>query len=159
MQSTQMRRIGFALKSNVQPVVQISHREDTIMPSKQTTQADVFGMPKSFLETTQDNPLLFIARLQADAYKAMLKWQIESLGFLRHRYEQDVKLIDELIASPEPGEMLSTYSRFLHNALDEYSKETVKTANYGSKVASDTARGIRAEAEKISGDIMAATTA
>lgn len=129
------------------------------MPPKQSAQTNLIGMPAKLLPATASEPVMFMAHLQAGAFKAMLKWQIESLGFLRHRYEQDIKLIDALLDVPEPGEMLSTCSCFFQNALDDYSREAVKAANYSGKVVTDAAREMRAEAEKISENAMAATVA
>lgn len=124
----------------------------TTRPSRATAQD--FAAEPSFME-----PALFMLRLQAGAARTMLKWQIESLGFLKRRYEQDLKFIDELLDTPEPGEMLSACSCFVQNALDEYSKETVKAANFGSRIVTGAAREIRSEAEKVSEAAMVATLA
>jgi hypothetical protein len=127
------------------------------MPRKQTNNTS--ALPAPLLSIAAGDPAMLMARVQASTFKAVLKWQIESLNFLRHRYEQDVKFIDELLSTPEPGEMLSTCSCFMQNALDEYSKEAVKAANYGGRIITDTAKEIRSEAEKVSEDMMAATLA
>lgn len=127
------------------------------MPPKQTTQTDASMLPTPLLNIAAGEPVLFMTRVQASTFKAVLKWQIESLNFLRHRYEQDVKFIDELLAAPEPGEMLSTCSCFMQNALDEYSKEAVKAANHSGRIITETAREFRSEAEKVSENVMAAT--
>lgn len=129
------------------------------MPPKPTTRASQTAVPDFTAEPPFMGPALFMARLQASAAKAALKWQIESLGFLKHRYEQDLKFINELLDTPEPGEMLSACSCFMQNALDEYSKETVKATNFGSRIVTDTAREIRSEAEKVSEAAMMATIA
>ena len=41
------------------------------------------------------------ARLQAHAFKAMMRYQIEALAFLKHRYEEDVKFVNDLVGSNE----------------------------------------------------------
>jgi hypothetical protein len=41
------------------------------------------------------------ARLQAHAFSTMMQYQIEALKFLKHRYEEDVKLANDLVASSE----------------------------------------------------------
>jgi hypothetical protein len=116
-------------------------------------------MPDMFWLMPGGEAVMTMTRLQAGAFKAMLKWQVESLGFLRHRCEQDIRLIDDLLQSPEPGEVLSTCSCYFQGALDDYSKEAVKAASYGSKVATDTAREFRSGAERLSENAMAATIA
>lgn len=129
------------------------------MPAKQAAEPVMPDAPNAFFTANAGDSLLFFAHLQANAVKAMLKWQVESLNFLKHRYEQDMKFIDELLEAPEPGEMLSAYSCFLQNALDEYSRESVKAANYSSKVVTDAAKEIRRKAESVSENMMAATVA
>mgnify|MGYP000432718621 CR=1 FL=1 len=98
-----------------------------------------------------------LAKFQIGSWKAMLKWQVESLDFLKHRCEQDIRFIDELMQTPEPGEMLSTYSCFLQNALDDYSREAVKAAHMSNRMVNDAARDFRHQAEALSEDMMAAT--
>jgi len=129
------------------------------MPPRQTIESNTSAPSAPPLSITAGDPAMFVARMQASTVKAVLKWQIESLNFLRRRYEQDVKFIDELLAAPEPGEMLSTCSCFMQNALEEYSKEAVKAASYGGRIVTDTANEIRSEAEKVSENMMAATIA
>ncbi len=36
------------------------------------------------------------ANMQAEVYKSMLRYQVEAIGFLKRRYEQDIELIDDL---------------------------------------------------------------
>lgn len=129
------------------------------MPPVQTFEGSTFALLTPLPSIAADGPAMLVARVQASTLKAVFKWQIESLNFLRHRYEQDVRFIDELLAAPEPGEMLSTCYCFTQNALNEYSKEAVKVANHGGRMIIDTAREIRSEAEKVSENMMAATVA
>lgn len=129
------------------------------MPAKLTVRSIPSAMPAVAWPMPGGEPVMLMTRLQAGAFKVMLKWQIESLNFLRHRCEQDMRFVDELLQSPEPGEMMSACSCFLQNALDDYSKEAVKAASYSGKVATDAAREFRSEAEKLSENAMAATIA
>jgi len=129
------------------------------MPPKQSIESNTSALSAPLLGIAAGDPAMFAARMQATTVKAVLKWQIESLNFLRHRYEQDMKFIDEVLAAPEPGEMLSTCSCFMQNALDEYSKEAVKAANYGGRIITDATKEMRSEAEKVSENMMAATIA
>jgi hypothetical protein len=111
----------------------------------------------AFSPSMSDSPAMLAVRLQAGAYRSMLKWQIEQMNFLRHRYEQDLRFIDDLVGSPEPGEMLGATSCFLQNALDDYSREAVKAATLSGRLVTDAARDLRLEAEKISDNAKAAT--
>jgi len=131
------------------------------MPPKQIAQPNLPTMPDMFWLMPGGDAVMTMTRLQAGAFKAMLKWQVESLGFLRHRCEQEIRLIDDLLQSPEPADVLSTCSCYFQNALDDYSKEAVKAASYGDggKVATDAAREFRSGAERLSENAMAATIA
>lgn len=87
------------------------------------------------------------AHLQAQTFKALMRYQIESLAFLKHRYEEDVKLVDELIASDQPKDAFDVVSNFVQNAASEYAAEAGKLASVGSKLATETAKFAHKEAD------------
>lgn len=109
---------------------------------------------------TQPQPVLFgqqaflaLGRLQGHAFKSMMSYQIEALTFLKHRYEQDMKLLDDLNASKEIDDAVHIYTDFFQNALSDYSKEAGKMANIGSKFATDTADRIQKETEALADEL------
>jgi negative regulator of replication initiation len=97
------------------------------------------------------------ARLQAHAFGAAMRYQIEMLGFLKHRYEQDVKLVDELVSSDEFADAFDVVSVFMQNAATEYTSEAGRMASIGSKLGSQTARQMRRQANEIVGDVATRT--
>jgi hypothetical protein len=99
------------------------------------------------------------ARLQAHAFKAAMRYQIEALTFLKHRYEMDVKFVDELVASDELNDAFDVFTTFMQNAATEYAAEASKVASIGSKLASETARRVREETEEAVEDVAVAATA
>lgn len=104
--------------------------------------------------------LLFsMARMQAQGYKAMMRYQIEALSFLKHRCEEDVKLVEDLAASADFTDAIDVYASFLQNAVTEYSSESGKMADISSRIASDTARRVRRETGAAIEDIAAQTVA
>lgn len=103
--------------------------------------------------------VLAAVSLQAHAFKAMMRYQIETLAFLRHRYEQDIKLADDLIGGPEFNDAFEVVSTFLHNAASEYVTEAGKVATLTSKLASEAAGLVRKEARTAIEDIAAKTVA
>jgi hypothetical protein len=118
-----------------------------------------FGMqPLPIVEDGQKF-VLAAASLQAHAFKAMMRYQIETLAFLKHRYEQDVKLADNLIAGSAFNDAFDVLSSFLQNATSEYAREAGKVAALTSKLASETARHVRNEAETAIEDMAAKTVA
>ena len=86
------------------------------------------------------------ARLQAHAFSAMMQYQIEALKFLKHRYEEDVKLANDLVASSEFNDAFDVVAAFLQNAATEYATETSKIIFIGSQLAAETAKRIREQA-------------
>ncbi|WP_246225972.1 phasin family protein [Chelativorans xinjiangense] len=86
------------------------------------------------------------AWLQTHTFKAIMRYQIEALSFLKHRLEQDVKLIDDLTASSEYNDTFDVFGVFMQNAASDYSAEAARIATIGSRLASETAREARKEA-------------
>ena len=111
------------------------------------TELSPFAMPS--LPYIANSQKLFhaAAKLQAYAFKAVMSYQVETLAFLKHRCEQDVKLMDDLAASDEFNDAFDVVSNFVQNATAEYSTEAGKIASIGSRLASETAQRMRKEAE------------
>lgn len=102
---------------------------------------------------------LATARLQAQTFRSAMRFQIEMLGFLKHRFEQDVRFMDDLVASTELNDAFDVVTDFMQNTAAEYTSEAGKMATIGSKLTSETARQIRAQAEGVVEDLAAATIA
>lgn len=99
------------------------------------------------------------ARLQANAMKAALRYNVEALDFVKHRVEQDIKLFDDLSSSEDFKDAFDVYAGFMEGAFAEYSGETSKFASLGSRIASETADEVRREAEAVIEDMAASTAA
>jgi hypothetical protein len=109
----------------------------------------MFDMSAAPLASNYQRMFLAGAHLQAHAFKALMRYQIEALSFLRHRYEQDVKLVDDLIKAREVGDAVDVCSDFMRCATAEYGAEVEKFASIGSKIATETAEETRKQAEAI----------
>ena len=79
--------------------------------------------------------------------------QIETLGFLKHRYEQDLKLVDMLTGSDGISDAFSTCSEFWKETMNEYSDEAGKIVSISSKMAAEAAKNVRKDGERISGEL------
>lgn len=123
-----------------------------------SAQPDPFALTAPMAANAQKF-LFSMARLQAQGYKAMMRYQIEALSFLKHRYEQDVKLAEDLAGSTDFNDAFDVYAGFFQNAVTEYSSETGKMANIGSRIASDAARRVRKETDAAIEDLAAQTIA
>ncbi len=99
------------------------------------------------------------ARLNAQALKSVMWYQIEVLGFMQHRFEQNLKLLDDLIESGEYNDAFDVCSVFVENAACEFNSEAGRMATIGSRLAVETASRVRKEADTRIEDIMAARIA
>jgi hypothetical protein len=125
---------------------------------KQTEMSHTDFLSRPFLAGSQKYAFT-MARMQGQAFKSMMRYQIEALSFLRRRYEQDMKLVDDLTGSEDFNDAFDVYAAFLQNAVTEYSAETGKMAGIASRIASDAAARVEQEAEATVKDIAAGTTA
>lgn len=127
------------------------------------THAEAGGLPYATLPlpyvANAQKFALGAARLHAQAFKAAMRYQIEALTFLKHRYEMDVKLVDDLLAGDEFNDAFDVFTTFMQNAATEYATEAGKVASIGSRLASETAKHVRKEAEEAAEDIAVAATA
>lgn len=128
------------------------------MSSHSAIQSLFANSPQPFVAANQK---LFHAgvRLQANAIKAAMRYQIETLSFLKRRCEADAKLMDDLSESEEFNDTFDVVSNFVQNAASEYTAEVSKFASIGSKLASETAKYARDEARGAVEDIAAASVA
>jgi len=130
------------------------------MPLKLAAQDTRAAVPHTVSQPIQQtnvaDPLLWLANMQASQWKSVMKWQVDQMNFMKHRYEQDMKFIDDLLETPDPAEMLNLYTCFLQNALDDYSNEA---ASMGGKFMADSVREIRLQAKARAEDLMATTVA
>ena len=123
------------------------------------TELSPFAMPP--LPHIANSQKLFhaAAQLQAHAFKAVMSYQVETLAFLKHRCEQDLKLMDDLAASDEFNDGFDVISTFVQNATAEYSTEAGKIASIGSRLASETTKRMRKEAKNTIGEMALQTVA
>lgn len=124
-----------------------------------STKTQAFAMPP--MPTLASSQKLFSAgiQLQAQAMKAVLGYQIETLGFLKRRLEQDLAMTDELARSTEFNDALEVVSTYVQKAAADYTAEAGKMSSMGSRLASETAKRARDEAEGVIEDMVAQTVA
>ena len=125
------------------------------------TQPELPSLNMLSLPMTENGQKFFLAAasLQVHAFKAMMRYNVEMLGFLKHRCEQDVRLADDLISGPQFSDAFDIFAAFLQNATSQYVTEAGKVATLTSKVASETARQVRQDARIAVEDVAAKTVA
>ncbi len=81
------------------------------------------------------NPMIGLVRMQALGMRTVLSQQQDMLKFLRHRCEQDLRLIDTIVGAQEPQGMVEAVADFYRAAARDYSAETERSAAAGSHAA------------------------
>ncbi|MDX8533307.1 phasin family protein [Mesorhizobium sp. VK25A] len=114
--------------------------------------------PLPFAQTGQKF-LRATAAMQAHSIRALLRYQIEGVSFLKRRFEDDLKLVEKLTGGDEFVDAFDVFVNFIQNAASDYANEAGKFASIGARLASDTAGQVRKEAETTMDDMAAATLA
>lgn len=99
------------------------------------------------------------AVFQIRATKAMMRHRIELLGFLKHRSEQDVRLLDDLASRNEFNDAFEVFSGYFQTAMAEYAFEMGKLASLGSRTTGDMAKAVRMQTDAFVKDQAATTVA
>lgn len=125
------------------------------------TQPEPSSFGTQLLPVAENGQKFFLAAasLQVHAFKAMMRYNVETLAFLKHRCEQDVKLADDLISGPQFNDAFDIFAAFLQNAASQYVSEAGKVATLTSRLASETAKRVREEARTAIEDAAAKTVA
>ena len=113
---------------------------------KQVLQS-AFELPMApFLALSGGNNLTESAfKMPTTIAKAMLRYQIEGLSFLQHRFQRDIKLMDDVIAAEKTNDTLDVIGDYWRDAVSDYAKEVSKTLAINARFASDTAGIVREE--------------
>lgn len=91
------------------------------------------------------NVLFSLGRLQTDAFNAMLRYQIEALGFLKSRCEQDLQFLQEIWSPGHVNDSFDLWCCFWQKAFLDYSREAGRVADIGSNIAAKAAKRIHGE--------------
>lgn len=102
-------------------------------------------------------PYLAISRMQAKIMQSTMRYQIESLGFMKHRLEQSVKFVDDILADDESGDAFDILTVYMQDAVTDYTAEAAKVASLNSKLSAEAARSLRKEAKHAMEDMATAT--
>ena len=103
--------------------------------------------------------LLAGQRLQAEFYNNMLKYNMESLDFMKRRLQRDMELASQLSRSAELDEAVCCYLDFMRQAQIDYSDEMARLFRINAGAATRTARDIELEARAVTEEFATATAA
>ncbi|BCM20891.1 phasin family protein [Mesorhizobium sp. J8] len=111
-----------------------------------------------FVQTSQKF-LSAVATMQAHSIRALLRYQIESVSFLKRRFEDELRLVEKLTGGDEFADAFDVFVNFIQNATCDYANEAANFASVGARLAADTAGQVRKEAETTVDDMATATLA
>jgi len=89
-------------------------------------------------------------RMQAQLFNNCMKYNIEVLNFLKHRFEQDMKLVESVTKTEDSGKAFKAYMNFWQSAVREYTDEAGKLAAINNDVASKIEQEAHAITENMS---------
>lgn len=111
------------------------------MPGKTPTMTTMAGcMPLP----TFDGVSMFV-RPQARMAEALIKQNIETLDFLKTRFERDRAMLGELAAVEDATEAMSLWTTFWQRMLSDYATETNKLAASVTEIAEQALRSASEE--------------
>lgn len=100
----------------------------------------LFSVPMPLFTDGGQKMALAVTGMQAQAFKAFFRYQIEALSFLKHRFEQDIMLAGDLADSADLKTTLDVVSKYMQTTTSEYAAEMSKLVALNSKIASETVR-------------------
>lgn len=98
-------------------------------------------------------------RLYSEIFSGLMKYNVETLKFLNKRFEQDMKLVEDLASASEFDEAVCCYLDFMRQAQIDYSDEMARFFRISATVAADTAEKVEREARNVTEEFAAATAA
>lgn len=96
-----------------------------------------------------------LARVNGFAAQSLLRFNLEVLGFYKHRLEQDLKTINTLICCDNADEAMDVSRKFMQGALSEYSEKAGELADMSTKLAAETAEHVQNESASLADSIAA----
>jgi hypothetical protein len=88
-------------------------RKGTKMSKQPDNAAVEAGIPSSQMLMNTENFMMSLARLNGLALQSILRMNVEAMSFVKHRYEQDVKILDALVKCEGINEAMNTYTQFM----------------------------------------------
>ncbi|MBW0157208.1 phasin family protein [Sedimentimonas flavescens] len=107
-----------------------------------------FGAMAGCMPTPSVDMSMFL-RPQARMAEALLKQNIETLDFLKTRFERDRSMLADLADAKDPNEAMALWTTFWQRMLSDYSTETNKLAASVTEIAEQAVRTATEEGNAI----------
>lgn len=97
--------------------------------------------------------LLSMGHFQAAAVQSAIRYQIETLNFMKNRSEQQMRFWEDLLASDYTRDGFDLYCSFWRDAVQDYSDEAERLAQIGSQLTAETAKLVREDTEEVTEEV------
>lgn len=98
-------------------------------------------------------------QMQAQALKAALRWQAETLSFLARRSEETVQYLDDIVADEEFRDAFDITAAYMQNATMDWMNQAGRLSALCPQIASEAAKTIQQQATAAAEDMAASTVA
>lgn len=129
------------------------------MPDTHARPATVYSVATNPFGTSLPQAFMSAARIQGEILNAYLNVNIALLDFLKLRFKEDMKLVDNVTSSDDAGEVADAYLEFWREAITEYADEAGKLATMNARLAANTAKRVNRGADEVTESFAAATLA
>lgn len=93
------------------------------------------GSPSMLPFANLPNSMVGFAHMQAMGMRMFLTQQQELLGFLGRRCEQDLRLLNDIVAAKEPQAMMDVLTDFYRSAAKDYADEMGRSVESAPRAA------------------------
>lgn len=90
-------------------------------------------------------------RAQARMMDSVLKQNIETLDFLKQRFEKDRTMMQSLAESADPGQVMQVMQDFWSRSVKDYTDEAGKIGALAAATAEEIVEGVTEEARALTG--------
>lgn len=106
---------------------------------------------RSFDPAHAGEMLTGVFRAQARMMDAVLRQNIETLNFLKSRYEKDRQMLADLAQSRDATAMMTVLSAFWSRAMSDYTNEAGTLSSFAAATTEQIIEGVKDEAKALSG--------
>ncbi len=92
-----------------------------------------------------------VVRAQARMMDAVLRQNIETLDFLKTRYEKDRQMLADLAKATDPASMMTVLSSFWSRAMSDYTNEAGTLSAFAAATTEQFIEGLQDEAKAVTG--------
>lgn len=115
------------------------------------SQPDTQNFTMRFDPSRAGDMLTGVVRAQARMMDALLRQNIETLDFLKTRYEKDRQMLSDLSKATDATAMMTVWSAFWSRAMSDYTNEAGTLSSFAAATTEQFIEGLKDEAQAMAG--------